>query len=79
MKADDPFCAGTQGILDAYDKARNTVTLYGPTCFAPIINHVARYNSLENNITYFGLFKQIKYLKYIVLCEQSKYEHSNYN
>lgn len=42
MKTDSPFCSGTQGILDAYDKARSSVTLYGPTCFAPIINHVAK-------------------------------------
>jgi hypothetical protein len=41
-RTDNPFCSGTQGILDAYDKARNSVTLYGPTCFAPIINHVAK-------------------------------------
>ncbi len=43
MKTDNPYCYGTQGILTAYEKARNAVTLSGPTCFAPVINHVARY------------------------------------
>ena len=35
--------AGIQGIVDAYRQALPQVRLYGPTNFAPIINHVARF------------------------------------
>lgn len=34
---------GIQGIVDAYRQALPQVRLYGPTNFAPIINHVARF------------------------------------
>uniref|UniRef100_G1U356 Copine-1 n=1 Tax=Oryctolagus cuniculus TaxID=9986 RepID=G1U356_RABIT len=39
----NPYCAGIQGIVDAYRQALPQVRLYGPTNFAPIINHVARF------------------------------------
>jgi len=39
---DNPYCEGVEGILSAYKHSLNTVQLYGPTNFAPIINHVAR-------------------------------------
>ncbi|XP_022084005.1 copine-8-like isoform X1 [Acanthaster planci] len=39
----DPFCVGVEGIVAAYQKALSSVQLYGPTLFAPIINHVARF------------------------------------
>ncbi|KAK2509967.1 hypothetical protein MC885_004332 [Smutsia gigantea] len=39
----NPYCAGIQGIVDAYCQALPQVRLYGPTNFAPIINHVARF------------------------------------
>ncbi|XP_057385758.1 copine-1 isoform X4 [Balaenoptera acutorostrata] len=39
----NPYCAGVQGIVDAYRQALPQVRLYGPTNFAPIINHVARF------------------------------------
>ncbi|EHB05458.1 Copine-1 [Heterocephalus glaber] len=42
FKPNNPYCAG-QGIVDAYRKALPQVRLYGPTNFAPIINHVARF------------------------------------
>ena len=38
-----PFCAGVDGVLAAYYNSLNSVTLYGPTCFAPVINHVANF------------------------------------
>jgi hypothetical protein len=41
----EPFCQGVSGILEAYDKAQRSVTQYGPTFFAPIINHVAKFAS----------------------------------
>ena len=37
------FLEGIQGIVDAYRQALPQVRLYGPTNFAPIINHVARF------------------------------------
>ena len=38
-----PFCAGVEGIVSAYYNSLNTVQLYGPTNFAPVINHVANF------------------------------------
>ena len=39
----EPFCKGVNGILEAYDTAQRKVTQFGPTLFAPIINHVAKF------------------------------------
>lgn len=39
---DNPYCNGMEGILEAYHESLKTVQLYGPTNFAPVINHVAR-------------------------------------
>ncbi|XP_012937679.1 copine-8 [Aplysia californica] len=39
----NPYCAGIDGILAAYYHSLNCVQLYGPTNFAPVINHVARF------------------------------------
>jgi len=41
--ADNPYCAGVQGVLDAYRNALCRVGLYGPTNFSPVINHVANF------------------------------------
>jgi len=41
----NPYCAGVDGILHAYSTALQTVQLYGPTNFSPVINHVARFAS----------------------------------
>lgn len=38
-----PFCAGLEGILTAYQTALNSVQLYGPTNFCPVISHVAQF------------------------------------
>lgn len=40
---ENPYCNGIEGILEAYHKSLKTVQLYGPTNFAPVVNHVARY------------------------------------
>ncbi|XP_020778827.2 copine-3-like isoform X1 [Boleophthalmus pectinirostris] len=37
----NPFCAGVEGIVEAYRICLPQVKLYGPTNFSPIINHVA--------------------------------------
>lgn len=39
----NPFCAGVQGIVEAYQNCLPRVKLHGPTNFSPIINHVARF------------------------------------
>ncbi|XP_041453953.1 copine-8-like isoform X2 [Lytechinus variegatus] len=46
---DNPYCAGIEGVIDAYQKALHTVQLYGPTNFAPIINHVARFAAAKRD------------------------------
>ncbi|KAM9369368.1 copine-5 [Phaethornis superciliosus] len=38
----NPACSGIQGVLDAYHRSLRRVQLYGPTNFAPVVNHVAR-------------------------------------
>ncbi|XP_034561700.1 copine-3-like isoform X2 [Notolabrus celidotus] len=37
----NPFCPGIEGVVDAYQKCLPQLKLWGPTNFAPIINHVA--------------------------------------
>ncbi|KAG9328874.1 hypothetical protein JZ751_010065, partial [Albula glossodonta] len=39
----NPFCAGIEGVVEAYRQCLPQVKLYGPTNFSPIINHVARF------------------------------------
>ena len=40
---ENPYCVGIQGVVQAYHTALQSVQLSGPTNFAPIINHVARF------------------------------------
>ncbi|KAI0225535.1 Copine-8 [Lamellibrachia satsuma] len=40
---DNPYCQGIAGVMDAYYKSLQHVQLYGPTNFAPVINHVAKF------------------------------------
>ena len=40
---DNPYCAGIQGVVQAYHQSLQTAELYGPTNVAPIINHVAHF------------------------------------
>ncbi|XP_038067403.1 copine-8-like isoform X2 [Patiria miniata] len=52
----DPMCVGIEGVVAAYQQALVTVELYGPTLFAPIINHVARFaNAKQDGSEYFIL------------------------
>ncbi|XP_067387757.1 copine-5 [Emydura macquarii macquarii] len=46
---DNPYCSGIEGILEAYHKSLKSVQLYGPTNFAPVVNHVARYATAEQD------------------------------
>ncbi|XP_046563464.1 copine-3-like isoform X1 [Haliotis rubra] len=43
FNAQNPFCAGIPGVLQAYYNCVQNVRLYGPTNAAPIINHIARF------------------------------------
>uniref|UniRef100_A0A8B9LUG3 Copine Va n=1 Tax=Astyanax mexicanus TaxID=7994 RepID=A0A8B9LUG3_ASTMX len=53
---DNPYCNGMEGILDAYHQSLKTVQLYGPTNFAPVVNHVARYAAaVQDGSQYFVL------------------------
>jgi len=42
---ENPFCQGVSGVLEAYYQTLKTARLYGPTNFAPVINHVASHAS----------------------------------
>ncbi|XP_060567212.1 copine-3-like [Ruditapes philippinarum] len=39
----NPFCAGIQGIVQAYQNCIPQIQLWGPTNVAPIIHHVAKF------------------------------------
>lgn len=41
----NPYCAGISGVMDAYQRTLAAVQLYGPTNFAPVVNHVAKFAS----------------------------------
>ncbi|XP_063953794.1 copine-8-like isoform X1 [Lytechinus pictus] len=43
FNSQNPFVMGLPGILHAYKSCISQVQLYGPTNFAPVINHVARF------------------------------------
>ena len=56
LRPDTPYCFGVNGVLEAYFGALQQVTLYGPTNFSPVINHVARFaSSLQDGRSYFVL------------------------
>ena len=38
----NPYCERISGVLSAYKSCINRIQLYGPTNFAPVINHVAK-------------------------------------
>jgi hypothetical protein len=42
LSPSSPYCEGIDGVMAAYHHALNSVQLYGPTNFAPVVNHVAR-------------------------------------
>ncbi|TWW61631.1 Copine-5, partial [Takifugu flavidus] len=53
---ENPYCNGIEGILEAYHQSLRTVQLYGPTNFAPVVNHVARYAAaVQDGSQYFVL------------------------
>ena len=53
----NPYCAGIQGVVAAYQQAIAAVELYGPTNVAPVINHVANLAEQATQVQqYFILF-----------------------
>ncbi|XP_040922317.1 copine-3-like isoform X2 [Toxotes jaculatrix] len=48
----NPFCAGIEGVVHAYQQCLPQVKLWGPTNFSPIINHVACFarQALQQNM-----------------------------
>ncbi|KAH8032505.1 hypothetical protein HPB51_025958 [Rhipicephalus microplus] len=52
----DPYCVGIEGVLEAYRRTLRSVQLYGPTNFAPVINHVAKFaRTYRDGTSYFVL------------------------
>ena len=45
----DPYCAGVDGIMAAYNKSLHSVQLYGPTIFSSVIRHVTRFARAYQN------------------------------
>ena len=45
LDPNQPFCVEIDGVIAAYYNSLNTVELYGPTNFSPVINHVAAFAS----------------------------------
>ena len=56
MHPDDPYCRGVSGLLEAYQTSLESVQLYGPTNFAPVIRHVTKFaKAYANGSQYFIL------------------------
>jgi len=57
LDPNNPFCAGIQGIMQAYQRCLKSVQLFGPTNFSPVIEHVARFarSYKEGGSNYFVL------------------------
>jgi len=56
MHPTSPYCAGIEGIVQAYRNCLQVVELYGPTHFAPVIDHVVQYASAYSNGEYYFIF-----------------------
>jgi len=49
LSTSSPYCEGIEGVVAAYHQALNSVQLYGPTNFSPVINHVAKIAALHKD------------------------------
>lgn len=45
----NPFCAGVEGVIQAYRRCLQAIELHGPTNFAPVIQHVTQFASANTN------------------------------
>ena len=56
LHPDNPYCQGVDGLLQAYFASLQSVRLYGPTNFAPVIRHVSRFaQAYQDGRQYFVL------------------------
>ena len=56
LRSDSPYCQGVDGLLAAYLTSLNSVGLYGPTNFSPVIRHVANFaQAYQDGTHYFVL------------------------
>ncbi|XP_026810821.1 copine-5-like isoform X1 [Rhopalosiphum maidis] len=56
LQASDPYCAGIEGVINAYHHCIRSVQLFGPTNFSPVINHVAKFaQAYQDGSQYFIL------------------------
>lgn len=56
LQTDSPYCQGVDGLLAAYLTSLNSVTLYGPTNFSPVIRHTAKFaQAYQDGSNYFVL------------------------
>jgi len=79
LSSSSPFCSGVDGLLASYWHAIQSVRLYGPTNFAPVINHVANFaRAYQNGDQYFvlliitdGIITDLEATKYAIInaCE----------
>lgn len=77
--AQNPHCHLVEGVLAAYRNAVSCVQLYGPTNFAPVINHVARCARMSPiGTSYFvllivtdGVITDLEQTKEAVVCASS--------
>lgn len=56
----NPYCQGIEGILEAYTRTLRSVQLYGPTNFAPCINHVAKCAAQRQHTSFLKLSPCLK-------------------
>lgn len=69
----NPYCAGIPGVVQAYHTALQSVQLWGPTNFAPIINHVARFaehaaTNQQHQVCTCALFVYVIYSAQVIMC-----------
>ncbi|KAK3932056.1 Copine-8 [Frankliniella fusca] len=51
-----PYCEGISGVIEAYKKCIRQIQLFGPTNFAPVINHVGKFaEAYQDGSQYFIL------------------------
>lgn len=56
LHPDNPYCAGVDGLLQAYFTSLQSVQLYGPTNFSPVIKHVSNFaRTYQDGKQYFVL------------------------
>ena len=56
LHPDNPYCSGVDGLLAAYQTAIQSVQLYGPTNFSPVIQHTMKFaQAYQDGKQYFVL------------------------